>query len=136
MIVRIGKVTNVYPAKGKVKVLYEDRNQASAEIPMLTFNEEFKMPSVGDRVLTLHMENGKSKAFCLGTYWNVHKVPPVAGYRKDLGDGAYIERKGSEVKVYAPSLVFSSEAGSVSLADLLERIETIERRITELMGGN
>lgn len=136
MIVRVGKVTNVYPVKGKVKVLYEDRNQASAEIPMLTFNEEFKMPAVGDRVLTLHMENGKSKAFCLGTYWNANKVPPEARYRKDLGDGAYIERNGSEVNIYAPSLVFSSSAGSVSLADLLERINLLERKISELMGGN
>ena len=140
MIVRIGKVTNVYPEKGKVKVLYEDRNQASAEIPMLTFNEEYKMPSVGDRVLTLHMENGKSKAFCLGTYWNVNKVPPkTARYRKDLGDGAYIERTGSEVKIYAPSLVFSSSSGSVNLADLLKlsnRVSSLERKISELMGGN
>lgn len=140
MIVRIGKVTNIYPASGKVKVLYEDRNQASAEIPMLTFNEEFKMPAVGDRVLTLHMENAKSKAFCLGTYWNAKKLPQTAGrYRKDLGGGAYIEQNGSETKIYAPTLILSSGAGSINLADILrlsERIETLERRISELMGGN
>lgn len=133
MIVRVGKVTNTYPDKGKVKVLYEDRNQTSAEIPMITFNNEYTMPSVGDRVVTLHMENGSSKAFCLGTYWNANKLPPESEYKKDIGDGAYIERVDSQVTVYAPSLIFASENGAISIDDILdlkERIETLERTVS------
>lgn len=139
MIVRIGKVTNIYPAKGKVKVLYEDRKQASAEIPMLTFNEEYKMPSVGDRVLTLHMENGGSKGFCLGTYWNANKLPTEANYKKDLGGGAYIERNDSEVVLYAPTLILSSEAGTINLDTLIEKLQELEQKVSDLenaIGGN
>lgn len=133
MIVRVGKVTNTYPDKGKVKVLYEDRNQTSAEIPMLTFNDEYKMPSIGDGVVTLHMENGSSKAFCLGTYWNVNKLPPGSKYKKDIGGGANIELVDSQVTVYAPSLIFSSDSGTISLEEILdlkERIETLERTVS------
>ena len=139
MIVRIGKVTNIYPAKGKVKVLYEDRKQASAEIPMLTFNEEYKMPSVGDRVLTLHMENGGSKGFCLGTYWNANKLPTEANYKKDLGGGAYIERNDSEVVLYAPTLILSSGAGTINLDTLIEKVQELEQKVSDLenaIGGN
>ena len=140
MIVRIGKVTNVYPTKGKVKVFYEDRNQTSIEIPMMTFNNEYKMPSVGDRVLTLHMENGGSKAFCLGTYWNANNLPTTnATYKKELCGGAYIEQIGDTVTVYAPSLILSSQAGTISLASLIEfdnRIKTLEDKVNELEGGN
>lgn len=142
MIVRIGKVTNIYPAKGKVKVLYEDRKQASAEIPMLTFNEEYKMPSVGDRVLTLHMENGGSKGFCLGTYWNANKLPTEANYKKDLGGGAYIKRSNSEVTVYAPTLILSSRAGTINLdtlIELTEKVQELEQKVSDLenaIGGN
>lgn len=131
MIVRIGKVTNVYPAKGKIKVLYEDRNQASAEISMLTFGNEFSMPSVGDMVVTLHMENGMSRAFCLGTYWNDSKLPrTTSAYKKDLGGGAYIERNDSQVIVHAPTLIFSTDSGTISLETLMgleERIKILEQ---------
>lgn len=142
MIVRIGKVTNIYPAKGKVKVLYEDRNQASAEIPMLTFNKEFEMPAVGDRVLTLHMENGRSKAFCLGTYWNTNNLPPESDYKKDLGGGAYIERDNSAVVVYAPILLLSSAAGTVNLntlIELIDKVQELKEKVADLenaIGGN
>lgn len=136
MIVRIGKVTNIYPDKGKVKVYYEDRKQASTEIPMLTFNNEFTMPSVGDIVVTLHMEVGSSKAFCLGTYWNAKKLPPTSKYKKDLGGGAYIEKTDSEVTIYAPTLILSSSAGTIDLADLLDRIRELEEKVAALEGGN
>ena len=137
MIIRIGKVTNIYPDEGKVQVYYEDRKQTSTEIPMLTFNNEYVMPSVGDMVVTLHMEVGSSKAFCLGTYWNAKRLPQTTSkYRKDLGDGAYIEQTNSEVKIYAPALVLSSSAGTVDIAELLDRITELEAKVAALEGGN
>ena len=65
MTVRIGKVTNIYPSQGKVKVLYEDEGNTSLPLPMLTMNREYSMPLAGERVVTLHMENGSSKGFIL-----------------------------------------------------------------------
>lgn len=91
MRIRIGKVTNIYPATGKVKVMYEDEGSASLPLSMLTMNQEYSMPAVGDRVVTMHMENGSSKGFVLGTYYGGGMQPKAnAGYRKDFGNGAYV----------------------------------------------
>lgn len=68
MIVRVGKVTNIYPYDGKVKVLYEDTKNTSLPLSMLMVNGEYSMPKLGDKVLTIHMANGSSKGFVLGTY--------------------------------------------------------------------
>lgn len=67
MMMRIGKVTNIFPDSRKIKVLYEDEGNASLYLSVLKINGECVMPNVGDKVLTLHMENGSSKGFVLGT---------------------------------------------------------------------
>lgn len=123
MIVRVGKVTNVYPAKGKVKVLYEDTGNTSLPLPMLTFNDEYSMPSKGDRVLTLHMENGSSKGFVLGTYYGDNNPPQVdSGYRKDLGGGAYIASSNGVLTIHASNITLSCSAGSITLAEIIRRL--------------
>ena len=66
MRMRVGKVTQIFPNTGKIKVLYEDEGNASLQLSMITMNQEYSMPTVGDRVLTMHMENGSSKGFVLG----------------------------------------------------------------------
>lgn len=107
MRTRIGKVTNVYPAAGKVKVLYEDEGSASLPLAMLTMNQEYSMPMVGDKVVTMHMENGSSKGFVLGTYYGGGMQPKAnAGYRKDFGGGAYAICKGG---------AYMLSSGSVSI---------------------
>lgn len=91
MRIRIGKVTNTYPSTGKVKVMYEDEGSASLPLSMLTMNQEYSMPAVGDRVVTIHMENGSCKGFVLGTYYGGGMQPKAnAGYRKDFGSGVYV----------------------------------------------
>ena len=88
---RIGKVTNIYPTTGKIKVMYEDERSASLPLSMLTMNQEYSMPAVGDKVVTVHMANGSSKGFVLGTYYGGGMQPKAnAGYRKDFGSGAYV----------------------------------------------
>ena len=69
--------------------MYEDEGSASLPLSMLTMNQEYSMPEVGDRVVTMHMENGSSKGFVLGTYYGGGMQPKAnAGYRKDFGNGA------------------------------------------------
>ena len=90
MYMRIGKVTNIYPTTGKIKVMYEDERSASLPLSMLTMNQEYSMPAVGDKVVTVHMANGSSKGFVLGTYYGGGMQPKAnTGYRKDFGSGAY-----------------------------------------------
>ena len=118
MFMRIGKVTNVYPEKGKVKVHYEDEGNTSMELPMLTFNDEYSMPSKGDRVLVLHMENGSSKGFVLGTYYSdMNKPKASSGYRKDLGGGAYISSKNGNI-------TFGCSSGSITLSEIISHIKS------------
>ena len=74
---------------------------------MLTMNREYSMPAVGDRVVTMHMENGSSKGFVLGTYYGGGMQPKAnAGYRKDFGNGAYATCLGG---------VYLLSAGSASI---------------------
>lgn len=150
MTVRIGKVTNTYPSQGKIKVLYEDEGNTSLPLPMLTMNREYSMPSVGERVVTLHMENGTSKGVVIGSYYGGGMQPKTnTGYRKDFGDGAYAASSEGNYLLYAQAVSinagdkatihlgksFMLEAeqitlkcpyGEVTVEDIMRRIERIE----------
>ena len=139
MIIRIGKVTNVYAATGKVKVLYEDTGNTSVKLPMLTFNNEYCMPAIGAHVLTAHMENGSSKGFVLGTYWSDSNVPPEVGniYYKDMGNGTYVKSSGGTYSVRASAIKLIASAGTITaemLVAALEKISKLEEKVSSLEG--
>lgn len=116
MRMRVGKVTNIYPSEGRVKVQYEDEKSTSLPLAMLTMNQEYSMPSVGDRVVTMHMENGSSKGFVLGTYYGGGMQPKAtSGYRKDFGKGAYVICSGGAYRLTASKVNLASSGASVSL---------------------
>lgn len=135
MIVRIGTVTNVYPKEGKVRVLYEDRDETSVKLPVLAF--EYHMPPVGVTVVTLHMEN-RSSGFVLGEYWNEDKKPEETGeglFRKELGEASYVRCDKGKLKIYSPELALQGEAGAVTLEQLvalLDRTTDLENRVSRL----
>ena len=137
MNVRIGKVTSVYPASGKVQVYYEDTKNTSLPLSLLTMNDEVSMPSVGDRVLTIHMPNGSSKGFVLGTYYGGNLKPKATGgYRKDLGGGAYVScnngvytLKAGNITIQADSITLAGSTGQITLEDLIRRLESIEQKL-------
>lgn len=114
MRMRIGKVTNIYPTTGKVKVVYEDEKSASLPLAMLTMNQEYFLPTVGDRVVTMHMENGSSKGFVLGTYYGGGMQPKAnSGYRKDFGKGAYVICEGGIYQLSAVGIVLAADGKAV-----------------------
>lgn len=116
MRMRVGKVTEVFPNTGKVKVLYEDEGNASLQLSMITMNQEYSMPTVGDRVLTMHMENGSSKGFVLGTYYGGGMQPRAnSGYRKDFGGNAYVICKNGVYRLSAGSVTFSGGGATLNL---------------------
>lgn len=118
MLMRIGKVTNIYPTTGKIKVMYEDEKCASLPLAMLTMNREYSMPAVGDKVVTMHMENGSSKGFVLGTYYGGGMQPKAnSGYRKDFGGGAYAISGGGAYLLNALEIVLKAAGAGVSLSD-------------------
>lgn len=127
MLMRIGKVTQIYRDTGKLKVVYEDTNCASLKLSMLTMNQEYSMPNVGDKVITIHMENGKSKGFVLGTYYGGSMLPKTdKGYRKDYENGVFMECDGGTYQITADKIIMKCNYGQADLEDILKRIERIE----------
>ena len=95
--IRVGKVSSVNYEAGMICVAYRDKDDSvTSEFPVLTNNDEYRMPQIGDSVLVAHLSNGSSRGVILGTLWNQKHVPNEAGstlYRKDLSkkkDAAYI----------------------------------------------
>ena len=117
MDIRVGKVTNVYGSTGRLKIKYEDSGNASCEIPMMSMNNEVSMPKVGDRVVTLHMQNGSSKGFVLGTFYGGGSQPKASsGYRKDFSNGAYATSKNGSYNLKATKVGISGSGASISLS--------------------
>lgn len=137
MAIRIGRVSNVYPSEGKVQVVYEDSRSSSMPLSMLTMNREYLMPDSGERVLTLHLENGSSKGFVLGTFYGGLMRPKSdAGYRKDFGEKAYVTCTNGnymihagKVSIEADDIILKCANGNISVGEILERLEKIEKML-------
>lgn len=131
MIVRIGTVLKVFPADGKVQVTFEDTGSSSLPLPMMAYGQEYAMPKVGDDVITLHLQNGSSKGVCLGRYYGNGNEPKASsGYRKDFDDDAYIECNNGEFKIDADKVILKCSYKTVTLEDLIKRIERLEELLS------
>jgi phage baseplate assembly protein V len=93
--IRQGVVSSVNYDTGRVRVLYEDKNNAvTAELPLLTF--EYDMPKVGEQVYVAHQSNGVENGVVLCRYWRDGETPVESGpqlWRKELRDDS-----GSHIK--------------------------------------
>ncbi len=136
---RIGTVSSVDSETGMVSVLYEDRDGEVTELlPYATFNDEYKLPQLGAKVVVMHLSNGGEMGIVLGTYWNeYHAAGNPSTYHKDMGGGAYMDYKDGELLIAAEHLRIASLDASEGCQDveveaLLNTIQELERRITEL----
>ena len=118
--IRIGKVSSVNYGRGTIRVAYTDKNAVSAELPFLTFNDEYKMPNIDDMVLVMHLSNGTAVGFVCGTFWSDTKKPPESGkglYRKDLGQSqgeAYIKYSDGVLTLKADKIILESSSVGTS----------------------
>jgi len=88
-LIRIGKVSKINYEKGMIRVTYPDLDDSvTAEFPVFSFTDEYKMPKIGQEVLVLHLSNGQSAGILLGKYWNKKNVPPP-----DYGQGKNVFNK-------------------------------------------
>lgn len=138
-LIRIGKVSSVDYTNGMIKVTYPDMDNAvTDDLPMLSFNGEYKMPDVGKEILVLHLSNGTAAGIALGPYWNTASPPPESGkelYRKDFTGGAYEKCKSGSYNLVAGSIGFSCDAGSTTIASILKlfnRMSDLEDRVEEV----
>lgn len=127
--IRVGQVSSINYKEGMIKILYKDRDNAvTDELPVISFNDEYKMPQVGDYVLVLHLSNGMEAGYVLGTFWNDGNTPAIYGknvYRKEYGENqgeAYTQYKDGQLKISADSILLSCSAGSITLAKIINHI--------------
>ena len=128
---RIGTVSSVDPKTGMVSVLYEDRDGEVTELlPYATFNDEYKLPQLGAKVIVLHLSNGSEMGIVLGTYWNERNAAGNPGaYHKNIGDGAYFDYDKSVLAVVAGHIRFRAtlDGEDVTLASLMGDLKQIKQ---------
>ncbi|WP_295163440.1 phage baseplate assembly protein V [Selenomonas sp. F0473] len=96
--IRMGRVSEVFPAEMAVKVVFEDKdNLVSDKLPVLvrgsSGNRDYWLPDVGEQVCCLMLPNGHNAGICLGSYYAESAPPAVADAnirRIDFADGTYI----------------------------------------------
>lgn len=125
-LIRVGCVSKINYESGTIEVTYPDRDDAVTDpFPVLSFNDEYKMPDIGDNVLALHLSNGSALGVVLGPYWNEDNKPQVSGkdvYRKELSrtpGKAYTQFKDGTVDLKGPAVRLTCSSGSITVAQLL-----------------
>ena len=136
-MIRIGTVTNVYPENGKVTVYYEDTESSSLPLPMISMNKEQSMPEVEDTVITLHMANGSSQGFCLGTYFD-DDYEGSGKYTKEFDEKAFVECENGEYILRCESIILEAKEvtlkckkGIISLSELLKKLSDYEKKLND-----
>lgn len=139
--IRIGKVSNVDYDNGMLQVIYTDKDGAiTKNLPVVSFNDEYKMPKVGSYVLVAHLSNGSEAGYVLGTYWNEARLSKSTGkgvYRKEFSNQsgkAFAEHKDDSgtLELHAGKIKFSCDAGSITVAQLLDiekRLSAVEAKV-------
>lgn len=126
-LIRIGRVSSIDYSAGMISVTYPDLDDATSDyLSVLSCGDEYKMPQIGDEVLTVHLPSGQARGVVLGRYWNLTNTPAQSGadvYRKELGHmqgEAYLSYKdGGTLKIHAPEIVLETPGGDISLTELL-----------------
>jgi phage baseplate assembly protein gpV len=113
--IRIGTVSTIDYNNGMISVKYEERsNSVTAEMPYLSFNDEYKMPHIDDTVVVLYLSNGSSIGIVIGSIWNKTNKPPVSGkdnYYKGIAPGVNIKFQNGELTVSAPKIKVITDGG-------------------------
>lgn len=124
-LIRVGRVSKIDFDNGMVAVTYPDLDDSvTSFLSVVSFNDEYKMPEVGDEVLVVHLSSGQSRGLVLGHYWNKTNLSEHTGegvYRKEFGQDygeAYMDYDG-ELEIYAPSIRLSTTAGSITVAEII-----------------
>ena len=127
-LIRIGRVSKIDYTNGMISVTFPDLDDAtSALLSTASFNDEYKMPEIGDNVLTVHLPSGQARGVVLGKMWNEETNKPKksgkTAFRKEYGHTygeAYTEyTDGGTLTLHAPSIKFETNAGSITVAEII-----------------
>lgn len=115
--IRVGKVSKINYEKGMIRVTYPDRDDSvTAELPVFSFTDEYKMPKIGQEVFVLHLSNGQAAGILMGKYWNKDNVPPDYGQGRNVFNKEIDEDFGKVRITYKDkTLTLYDEAGDVDM---------------------
>ena len=145
-LIRIGRVSKIDYEHGMISVTYPDLDD-SVTVPLSTvsFNDEYKMPQIGDEVLAVHLPSGQARGLVLGKYWNTKNTPANNGpnlYRKEYGHTkgtAYSQYTddGAEFLLVAPEIRLTVAGGTITVSEIIEKLADLETRVgaIETAGG-
>lgn len=111
--IRLGRISSINYEKGTARVTYEDKGgSTTAELPFSS--REYRMPQIGDQVMTAHFTNGGVSGMILGTAWHNNNRPaegrpglyrraygadPEKAYEKyDDGQEEYVQKLTGKVQ--------------------------------------
>lgn len=129
MEVRKGKISNIDYENGMAQVVYQYKSNAvTSFLPILHHCHEYYMPSVGENVVVIHLSNGMANGFILSGYWNKENKPKKFGenyYYKKLHNSS-IEVENDTLIIKSPHLILQEGGKSISVSDIIERLERLE----------
>ena len=79
-------------------------------------------------VLVLHLSNDISSGVILGKYWNDENRPEAKEWYKRISENIALKKKENTLVIEAPEILFSGEAGSITLSQIIG----MEQRIRKL----
>lgn len=128
-LIRVGRVSKIDYENGMISVTYPDLDDSvTSLLSVVSFNDEYKMPEIGDDVLTVHLPSGQARGLVLGKYWNRKNQPVSYGagiYRKEYAatpGEAYMEydHDTGELIIKAKSIKFVTDERNISVDNLVE----------------
>jgi len=128
-LIRIGRVSRIEMETGLVSVTYPDLDDSvSSPLTVISFNDETKLPRIGEEVVTIHYPTGQARGFVLGHYWNKTNKPKKYSekiYRKEFGHdpgNAWAEYNDDarQLVIHADEIKFENNTGSITLTELIQ----------------
>ncbi|RXZ69005.1 phage baseplate assembly protein V [Fusobacterium necrophorum] len=106
-MIRYGKVSSIFPEKGTVKVIFEDLEIPSAEIPVLMGRSEqtknYSLPKIGESGICIFPENSFFGFYLGAGYDKATPIPSGAGEGVDItvyADGTIIKYDENKSELY------------------------------------
>lgn len=123
----IGRVSDIKPEKGMVRVAYPAPNETLSEwLPLLMF--EYNMPAIGALVATILDDN--ENGVCLGMIYSNEQTPAVkTGYYKKIGN-AVITAAGDNFKIQLGSGYIEFLNGTIHIHGVETVIDNYDGRCT------
>lgn len=126
-VIRVGLISTVDKEHGTAQVYYPDRGSVTGQLHLFAFRAEFNPPEVGDQVVVVHLSNDTSTGVILGRFWGDADPPPSVDYQKEMASGISAHVQGAVYTLTAPEIILSCSAGSMSLAEMIDLKERVER---------